>query len=297
MKRMSIKYGFPFLIFSTAAIFQSCDYVNNPIENVAPADTTTSTTQRNVLVEDYTGHKCTACPQAAIVANNLIQSYGKKVVVIAVHAGFFSTPATSGTNYLADFRTTAGNAYNTFFGFTVYPSGLVNRKDYTSSTITHIKPHGSWSSITAAELTKPALAKIDISNTYDNTSRALTCTVKSTFLYDTLTGGPYKLIVALTQDSIIATQLNGSVIVPNYVHQHVLRDNLNGTWGENIATTPVTKNVAITKTYNYTIPNTYPISGGINSTACVVKHCHIVAFLYNDVTKEVIQVEQKNIIP
>jgi len=286
------------VVAALAFTIPSCDYVNNPIENASPADTgSTGVVHRKVLIEDYTGHKCTACPQAALAAQSILLANPGKVVVIGVHAGFFSTPSSSGSNYLADFRTTTGTAYNTFFGFTQYPSGLVNRKDYTSLTTAHIKPHGSWATETAAELLKPAVAKLEIENTYTSGSRGLSCEVKTTFLYDTLTEGPYKLIVLITQDSIVANQLDNGTLFPNYVHKHVLRDNLStgGTWGDVISAIPVTKNSAITKTYSYTFPATYPSAGGTSATNCDPNYCAVVAILYNDLTKEVIQVEEKHV--
>jgi len=286
------------MVACSAFVISSCDYVNKPLEDAAPVDTSSNgPVQRNVLLEDYTGHKCTACPQAAVIAGNLLQTHGHKLVVVGVHAGFFSTPSTSGTNYLTDFRTSAGNTYNTFFGFAAYPNGLINRKDYSSSGgNAHIKAYGDWAAEVVTELAKPANAKIEITNNYNSTTRALTCNVATTFLHDTLTGGPYKLVVMLTQDSIIATQLDNGNIITNYVHKHVLRDNLNGTWGETISNVPVTKNSPVTKTFNYTLKASYPTGTAGNAESnCDAKHCYIVAFLYNDVTKEVIQVEEKEI--
>jgi len=41
----------------------------------------------------------------------------------------------------------------------------------------------------------------------------------------------------------------------------------------------------------------YPSAGGTSATACDINECYIVAFIYNDATKEVIQVEEKKLIP
>ena len=289
-----------FIALALAISISSCDFVTIPDQAGTTVDTTTITVQRKVLLEDYTGHKCTACPAAAVTANAIIAANGSNVIVVGVHAGFFSNPMTTGVQYLADFRTTAGTAYDAFFGISAVanPNGLINRKDYTPSTTTHIKSPGTWATEVAAELAKPALAKIEFANTYNSTTRVLNCNVNSTFLYDTLTGGPYKLIVEVIQDSIIADQLDGTTYVPNYVHQHVLRDNLNTTWGENIVLAgAIVANTAINKNYSYTFPLTYPSSGGTASTLCDANQCYIIAFIYNDATKEVIQVEEAKLTP
>jgi hypothetical protein len=284
----------------------SCDYVIDPDE-VSPSgggggtgtsDTIVIDSVRKVFLEDYTGHKCTACPNAAIAANAIKATYGDSVVVLGVHAGFFANPMTSGTQYLQDFRTSAGTAYDTYFSIsaTGNPNGMVNRKDYDGTSIAHIKSYGSWASEVAAELAKPMLAGLQIINNYNSSTRVLDCTVKSVFLYDTLSGGPYKLVVMMMQDSIAGDQLNSGVYVNPYIHQHVLRDNLNGAWGEDIASSgAITIGNILTKSYTYTLPASY--ATGTGSTACDENDCYVIAFIYNDVTKEVIQVEERKVIP
>ena len=290
------------IVIGFALLISSCDFVSIPAQGTVgptgPTGVVDSTVHRKVLLEDYTGHKCTACPAAAITANSIVLANPEKVIVIGVHAGFFANAMTTGTQYLTDFKTAAGTAYDTYFGISAVanPNGLINRKDYTSSTTNHIKSPGTWATEVAIELAKPPLAKLEIVNSYNSGTRVLTCNVNSTFLQDTLTGGPYKLIVSVLQDSIIADQLDAGVYVPAYVHRHVLRDNINGTWGDNLVNAgSIITNSVINKNYNYTFPTTYPAAGGASSTSCDVNHCYIVAYIYNDVTKEVIQVEEKKI--
>ncbi len=288
-------------VFSCIVSISSCDFVTIPEQAGTTVDTTTSTVKHKVLIEDYTGHKCTACPPAAVTANTIIANNGENVIAIGVHAGFFASPMTTGTQYLQDFRTTAGTAYDTYFGISAIgnPNGMINRKDYTASTTVHVKSYGTWAAEVAAELAKPALAKIEFSNTYNTTTRILNCTVNATFLYDTLSGGPYKLTAMIVQDSIVADQLDAGVYVPTYVHRHVLRDNINvnGTWGDDLVTGTLVANTVISKNYVYTLPATYPAAGGPSSTVCDANHCYVVAFIYNDATKEILQVEEAKIIP
>lgn len=297
---MKIKFSSSIAI-GFALLISSCDFVTLPEQGtVGPTGPTgvDSTVHRKVLLEDYTGHKCTACPAAAVTANSILVANADKVIVMGVHAGFFSNPVTSGTQYLTDFRTTAGTAFDTYFGISAVsnPNGLINRKDYTPTTTTHVKAPGTWATEVAIELAKPPLAKLQIATTYNAGTRVLTCDVNSTFLQDTLTGGPYNLIVVVLQDSIIADQLDAGVYVPAYMHRHVLRDNINGTWGENLVNAgSIITNSVINKNYNYTFPVTYPAAGGASSTSCDVNRCYVVAFIYNDATKEVIQVEEKKI--
>ncbi len=295
-----MKKLFYILLFSVAILAQSCDYVANPNEAVASGGTSDSTVhQRVVLVEDYTGHKCTNCPQAAIEANQLLATYGEKIVVVGVHAGFFAVPTTPAGapagSYLADFRTTAGTAYDspTYFGISNAgnPNGMINRKDYTPTTTAHIKSYGSWNTEVAGLLALPPVADLKITNTYNSSTRSISINTSSKFISDTLLTGSYSLIVMITQDSIIDWQLDGVTHVPNYVHRHVLRDNVNGTWGEALTTGTVTPNASITKNYTYTLPSAYL---GI---ACNENHCHVVAFIYNNANYEVLQAAEAKVTP
>ena len=280
-----------------AISISSCDFVNIPKQAGTTNDTTSTAVIRKVFIEDYTGHHCTNCPLAAAEANTLIALYGSKIVVMGVHAGFFADTALSGTQYRTNFRTPAGDIYD---GTTVFnisqgygnPNGMINRENYPTA---YVIGYTDWPTNVAAELAKPATAKLTITNTYNSATRSLNCSVNSTFLYDTLTGPAYKLVVAVIQDSIISDQLNSGTYVTNYVHRHVLRDNINGPWGDNLVTGSIVANAVINKSYTYTFPVNYPATGGPSSTSCDINQCYIVAYIYNNGTKEVIQVEEAKV--
>jgi hypothetical protein len=299
------KLFFSSIVLGLGFSISSCDFVTIPDPPTTASGGTptidSSRVRHKVLIEDYTGHKCTACPPAAVTANSIIAANGDSVIVIGVHAGFFSylTPDASGNPYPTEFRTTAGTAYDTYFGISAVgnPNGMINRKDYTASTTNHIKAYGTWATEVAIELAKPPLVRIKIANNYNATTRALNCDVNSTFLYDTLTGGPYMLVVSVIQDSIISEQIDAGVYTSSYMHRHVLRYNLNGTWGDIIPTGPIVANAVINKNYSYTFPTTYPSAGGASSTTCDANKCYIVAYIYNDATKEIIEVEEAKLIP
>jgi hypothetical protein len=294
------KYILPAFILFGATWIQSCDYVANPNEAIGSTggpDTNSTVHERRVLVEDYTGHKCTACPQAAIVANSLIQTYGEKVVVVGIHAGFFATPTTpSGAptgSYKTDFRTAAGDAYDdpVYFGISGVgnPNGMINRKDYSPTTGSHVKSHTTWAAEVSALLALEPTADITITNTYNSSTRSLSTNLVSEILSDTITSGTYKLVVMITQDSIIDWQLDAGVNIPDYVHKHVLRDNINGTWGDTLVSGTVTPHSPITKNYVYTLPAAY------KGNTCDENHCYVVAFIYNTANYEVLQAAEAKV--
>lgn len=284
MKRLSLA------ALILAAVFQSCDYVVDPVEGNnnnggGNGGGGGDTLVRKILVEDYTGHTCGNCPEAAHAIEQMKGlSFGDQVVAVGVHAGFFAW--TSGNLYSTDFQTAVGTEYDNFFGVSAVgnPNGMINRMDYNTS---HIKPHGSWSTLVSGLVATPPDVNIEINNVYDSNTKQLTTNVETKFL-NSMTG-TYKLVVLLTEDSIIAPQKDYSMPSPAndtfYVHRHVLRDAINSTWGDTVGTGTISVGQVTTKNYVY---NSLATTPGWNSS-----QCYVVAFVYDASNYRVIQAEEK----
>lgn len=268
----------------------SCDYVQNanpPLEPNAGSTTGSSIIYRKALVEDYTGHKCGNCPAAADILKTLETQYAGKIVPIAVHAGFF---ANTNTTYPTDFKTTTGTAYDTQFGISLAgnPNGLVNRVGYGTGGF--IKAYSGWGGEIAQQITQVAKFQIKIKNTFITGTNNLNTdiTIKSLGYNN----GVYKLVVLLTQDSIIAEQLDyrlpvGSQTITNYEFNHVLRGAINSTWGDAIFTSSASLNDSVVKSYA-----NFAVNPGYNASKC-----HVIAYVYDaDVASptyyEVLQAEE-----
>ncbi len=265
-----------------AFVLNSCDKVSPPY--VESRDYCSG--NKKVLLEDYTGHGCVNCPGAAVLAHELKEQFCDRVVIIGVHAGYFAQPDFGGDPlFSADFTTEAGNTWDSFFGNSSLgnPNGLIDRVQGATGYVFY---PAVWGETIDPLLSQPALALITINNSFDIDSKTLSTTIKTNFQSD-LTGN-YKLIVCVTQDNIIAPQKNNdeeigeTPIDENYVHNHVLRTSINGAWGENlnISGTVVTNNT-YEKTYTQLFANDW-----------VPEDCHIVAFVYEEDTKTVLQVEE-----
>lgn len=274
-------------------IIVSCDFVQNanpPLEPNSGTTTGSSVIYKKVLVEDYTGHKCGNCPAAADVLKTLETQYSGKIVPLAIHAGFF---ANTNLTYPTDLRTTAGTAYDTQFGISLAgnPNGLTNRVGYGTGSF--IKAYSVWGSEIAQQITQAAKFQIKIKNTFNTITNSLNTdiTVKSL----ASNSGNYKLVVLLTQDSIIAEQLDyrlpvGSQTVTNYEFNHVLRGAINSEWGDAIFTTTANLNDSVVKSYtNFAVNPSYKAS-----------KCHVIAYVYDaDAASptfyEVLQVEEEKV--
>lgn len=270
------------LILTILVIFiTGCDIVEEPYlvpkGNTGPGPVEKI---RKVLLEDFTGQKCPNCPEAAELAHNLQTIYGEQFIVITVHAGYYSEPSASG-DFTADFRTQEGNELNGYFGFIGYPSGMVNRTEYKGATVLF---KDDWEGAVAAQVALPAQAEINITTDYNATSRKLTCNLESTFLEDL--SGTYNICVYITESGIISPQQTEQGVLKDYVHNHVLRGSMNGTWGDPVGEDgSAAANVKLTDSFEITMDN------GWNAD-----NCGIVAFIYNTATNEVVQAEETDVV-
>lgn len=267
------------------SIITSCDKVKDVKDPNAPQ----VSGNRKVLVEDYTGHKCGNCPAAADTLAYLEKKYPGKIIPLAIHAGFFA--AVSGA-YPTDLRTPVGNAYDIQFGISAAgnPNGLINRGGYNTGNF--IKAYTTWESEAVLMFSKPAKFEIKIKNNYTAGN-----ILNSQIVVKSLTNltGNYKLVVLLSEDSIIAEQIDyrlpsGSQTVSNYEFKHVLRGALNSTWGDQIFTIGAVLNDSIVKTYN-----NYTINSNYNPNKC-----HVIAYIYDADTNsptyyEVLQAEEAHV--
>jgi hypothetical protein len=270
----------------------SCDYVT-PTKSTTTKIVDTATYITKVLVEDYTGHGCGNCPYAAYQLDTLLNQYGSQIVPIAVHAGYFADTNAFGANFKTNFNTSVGTDWDNFFGMSLYgnPIGMIDRTGYSGSQYQLYTAWGGSIGVLAA--TKPAMT-IKISNSYNSTTRTINDSIICTYLQ--ALDSTYKLSVLITEDSIINYQeeyINSGatlITIPNYVFNHVLRGSMNGSWGDTLSTGTQPAMATFTKVYTLGLGSLVNTSGAPNVLAD--KNCHVVAFIYNSATYEVIQAEE-----
>jgi hypothetical protein len=179
--------------------------------------------ERHVLIEDFTGQRCVNCPLATEEATRLQEQYGEEnVVVVGIHSGPFAK-SVRGVPY--SLYTADGDEYYDYWEVESQPKGVVNRtgtSDYTS-----------WAALVRGQLSKTSPLALDVTGQYDKSSHMAHIKVDA-WGTDGSTKG--KLQLWLTEDSITAFQYmpDGSTN-REYVHQHVLRCAVNGTWGSDFS--------------------------------------------------------------
>lgn len=282
------------LLISAICFFTNCDYVNNAVQPSSNGNgggnNNSNVIYKKALVEDYTGHKCGNCPAAANELKNLESSFAGKIVPVAVHAGFY---AYTNATYTTNFQTPTGNDYDTQFGNSAAgnPNGLINRVGYGSASF--IKQWSGWNSAISQEIAIPAKFQMKIKNNFNSTANSVTTDITVKAL--TNLTGQYKLVVLLTEDSIIAEQLDyskpsGQQFIPNYEFNHVLRGAINSTWGDAIFSASINANDSVVKNYsNYILNANYKPA-----------KCHVVAYVYDANSSsptyyEVMQAEEEKV--
>ena len=278
MKRLST------IILALSGLFfllPSCDKVDEPyLKQISSEGPGPKEKIKKILLEDYTGHKCPNCPEAAEEAHQLKAIYGEQLVLLTIHAGYYSTPDASG-DFTTDFRTSEGTSLHDFFGFFAYPVGMVNRVPYSGNRMIF---KDDWEPAITAIIEDEPQAGITITTTYDEGSRKLDCKLESEF-YEEL-GDTYNICLFLTESGIIEPQQKETGVDEEYEHNHVLRKSVNGAWGE-----PVGEDgLAVTGT---TLVNEYSIT---LDNAWNDDNCHLIAFIYNTISNEIVQAEEAAVI-
>lgn len=217
---------------------------------VKPADV-----KRRVLLEDFTGQRCVNCPKASDEIKALQEQYGEDhVIAVGIHSGplgFY----TKG-DYLG-LSTEVGDEYYDHWALEYQPVGLIDRGaplEYTA-----------WNARIREELEKTAPVEIDIELHQNDNQLTVQAEVMG---IDGTTSG--KLQLWLTEDGITAFQMmpDGTRNM-EYIHRHVFRAAINGTWGESVSVAE--GETFTTKDYLFAIPE------GWNAD-----RLSVVAFVYND---------------
>ena len=212
--------------------------------------------KRCVLLEDFTGQRCINCPKATDIIAQLEEEYGDSAfIAVGIHGGPLGFHGNANVTGLA---TDTGDEYYDHWHLEYQPVGLINRPGAVNYT--------DWPAIVKEELAKPAPLTIKAEATMDNDGHMIDINLTMTGTDGNTTG---KLQIWLLEDRIEAMQLMpDGTANSKYLHNHVLRTAVNGTWGEDFSIKE-----GETKVVNKSLKR--DLSWDYNTLS-------IVAFVYND---------------
>ena len=214
---------------------------------------------RSVLIEEYTGVNCGYCPDGHAIAAAIKDANEGKVVTVNIHAGGFAVPQAG----QIDFRTPDGDALNSYFGVSSYPSGVVSRVPYSGNTVLG---RSSWGAAADAVLAMNSPVNLGLQSSFDANTRDLTVDVEILYT-DNSPGGNDYITVYLLESNVIGYQsdyTNGAH--PNYNHKHALRGAITQVWGDEVLIG--TAGHTETRQYTYNVPMSFDIAS-----------CDVVAFI------------------
>ena len=170
---------------------------------------------------------------------------------------------------------------------------MVNRTGYSNE---HRLGKNEWLSAVITELEK----EIDfgISITCDVNGNEGTITVNTELINDIV--GDYNLVVCLTESHIIDWQKDGQTDNEFYEHNHVLRTVLSDeslsssssyTSGDIIAE-PIAINLTTLEQYNIDYSANTAINGSVNAGGWNAENMSVIAYIYDNTTQEIVQVEE-----
>jgi hypothetical protein len=205
---------------------------------------------QKVVFEEFTGAWCQYCADGAYRAEVMDGNF-PDALMIAVHVGD-AMDIPEGADTLNNYYAPA------------FPQALFNRSGALVS-------RGSWGSTMSSSLQGASVVTVSFDSVaYDAQNRTVTAVVRALF-----TGpetGDLRLSLAVTEDEVTGTgsgynQVNADNSTPGhpyqgagnpilgFVHKHVVRDYLGGTWGlGGIIPGTVNLGTAATHTFTYTIP-------------------------------------------
>lgn len=265
----------------------SLDYVN---QGHWPTFTANTNTLRNVLIEDFTGHRCNNCPNAANLLHNIEDANPGRVFGVGVHGSplgltdFQEENATYPLVLYNDFSIEICQFFGAVAGtsFQGNPHGAVNRE--LVGTDNTVGP-GSWTSKTTSQLASALKVNIQAHVNYFAATRGVFLHTEVDKIDNGLTND-LGLVVYVVEDSIVGPQLMPNLSTNNnYVHKDILRDCIDGrAFGKTLTADYLNVNGKYYVNYAYRLPDQYNPD-----------NMHLVIYVYDKTTYEIYQVIKEHL--
>jgi hypothetical protein len=261
------------------------------MDNEYPEFGDNSNQLQNILIEDYTGHTCNNCPNAAITADEIEAANPDRVFVAAVHAGpggmtSFQQFDPEDDKFYTNHTNADGLEYGAFFqngfNFIGNPQGTVNRKTVDNKMFDF---SGTWSTRTSDILanSNPKVRMQSVFNYYPSTNGGyLHVELEKAETID----NPVNVVVYVIQDTLTDWQvMPNNDYNPNYLHKHRHLGSIdNRPYGRSALNASSAVGEKLVLDYAYKLPDNIPYS-----------NLHFLAYAYDTETYEIYQVIKQEI--
>lgn len=179
-----------------------------------------------VLIEDFTGVKCTNCPTAATEINNLVIQYGENVIPVSIHAPKYSSFTSPHLNSKYDFRLDKADAIANLVEQEIMglPAAMFDRFNFNLPGLDGhvVSSTNNYGKALEERLKVEAELLLTVENKYDSDTRKLTSTAHIRPVKDI--DGEVYITFMLLENGIVDYQTDKQEIIEEYVHNYVLRD-------------------------------------------------------------------------
>ena len=228
----------------------------------------TAPSNRNAVLEEFTGRTCSYCPDGHVIANSIQANYPDRFWSVNIHSDGYN----SLTSY-PNLNTDKGNQIRAAFNAVSFPRGVINRS--TPGAISR----DVWDSYVETQMNQAAECNVGGKVMIDPETRVASILVEVYYTANSLVDENY-LTVVMLQDSIIGSQSYAQVNPEQwmggdqYCHMHILRDIVTDVMGDAIS--PTTQGTLVVRSYEYQIPETigYP-----NGVAVDLNNIHFLAWV------------------
>jgi len=275
----------------------SLTYNPNAVEDDGSCTYASNTPSKRVaVVEEYTGVRCTFCPDGHRRAQSFVDAYPGKVVVINVHTGSFASAAAGWPDFTNEFGAAMASKAGMGQAGTGYPGGSISRntfKDYPEmagfkmakgDAYTLLNRGGWWNNGISPGgdiiVGMNAPVNVAVMPKYTAGSREVQVTVEL-FFTSTVADGA-KLNIALLEDNVKGKQIDAGKTIEDYNHKHLLRHLLTGQWGAEISITEAKVGSRVKKSFKYTIPEKDKNGAPIKVEDCKIA-AYVTAYDNNDI--------------
>lgn len=225
--------------------------------------------ERSLLLENFTGQDCSACPAGHRTIESVNESWSKnaenpEIINVSHHAGY----------YPDNFTMNEDVEYTCFYtGSTFAPAVMVNRSRNSSQNapVFNVGEALLTEALEEACTTMPYVA-LSIKSDFDPSTRKLDVELKAK-TFNEIPEEMRTLNIMLCQDNIVATQSGAG---SNYVHDHVFRGALTGNaWG---VQRPLVPGTVDSYEVSYTIPENIVSTYKGVEVAAVPEDMYLVAY-------------------
>ena len=278
------------------SLYPDGDSAHYMSQGLWPTFSANTNTQRNVLIEDFTGHQCVNCPASTANMEQLIATNPEHIFGLGVHAGptgltgFQVTAASYPTVLYCDPSLEIGKHFGQDLSGSAFvgnPAFCVNRvkanNQFTSNAGVAI------ANKTNACLASPLKINIQAETNYFAATRGLFLHTEVEKVDLALTS-ELGLVVCLVEDSLVAPQMVPTAWDPdgrddNYIHRDILRGCIDGkTFGRVLGASDLGSNGKYFVSYSYRLPDQYDVD-----------NMKLYIYVYDKTTEEIYQVIEKHL--